>query len=256
MIRDLDYVVDQVMVDLEEADTTNRLKYKQWAIWILTNDLNYKFTEIVNVELLKMNHLKVIDMPIGMIDYTIIGYCCAGKIITLGLNKKLCLPRKIDECGDLLRCISNANTPGFTGFPDGWEKYPFVGYFRNGQYVGELYGLGGGFARAYYKMDWKKRQIVFEGEVPRGEIYLEYVSNGIEMDGSIPVDMKFLMALRQYIHWQRVEHAQGVSLGEKERKERQYYIELHKLVDMKDTFTLSEYKDMVLRRMKLVPQRP
>ncbi len=251
MVKDLSYIVHQVMSDLQEG-TENYEQYLQWAIFCCTTDINLKYCEKLKAVYLTMSDVKTVDFPSDMLAYSKIGICYRGVVINLGLNNNLCLARGKDDCGNLeeiIREVDCGTTDSMYGY------YGYVGHFRNGQYVGEMYGMGGGFAGSYYRIDKELQQIVFTSEVPDGVILLEYKSSGIEDDGSMLVEQKTLQAIRAFVHWQRKEHNDGVSLGEKERLQRDYHRELAKLADMEGGFTASEYLDMHYRTTGLSPQR-
>lgn len=61
------------------------------------------------------------------------------------------------------------------------EYYPFYNCFRNGNFLGELYGFGRGVHCAgYYNIDKKTGEIYIGSLVPEGsEIVIEYKSDGI-----------------------------------------------------------------------------
>jgi hypothetical protein len=132
------------------------------------------------------------------------------------------LPRKTDDCGNTLPTVTQTLEDEIVGqkslIPN--YGYYFAMHFRNGQYVGEMYGLGGGFNAAYFRIDWERRQIAFDSEVPSDEIILEYKSSGIDPSGGTIVPRKTVAALIAYIHWQRIENNDKIAESKKARKQQ------------------------------------
>lgn len=247
MIKHLSYIVHQVMADLGETDSGNYEKYLQWAIFVCSTELHAKYSDKLKTVYLPVSALKVIDLPPDYLSYVALGTCYRGRIITLSLDNRLCLPRKTDDCGDIGAAVAACDCNNVT--QDGIFSYTwaFAPHWRSGQYVGEAYGLGGGWNTAYFREDRDRNQIVLAGTVPGNEVILEYKSSGIEPDGNVLVNSEILNCLRTYIHWQRIEYLQNIPMGEKERKREQYLVELEKLADIKSSFTVDEYLDMFYR---------
>lgn len=262
MIKNLDYAVHMAMQDLQETDTVNYQQYLQWAIFCLTTEVQYKYSDQVKTVYLPMSEIKTVDLPPDYLVYTKIGYLHCGKIITLTLNQALASKQQVNPCSTLgeamLACdCNNWETGGgnwggeLGGF---WGTWTYMNGFRNGQYVGENYGLGGGFNIAYYNVFPREGIIQLSGDVPHGIVALEYKSSGIEADGSILIDLKLVPAIRQYIHYQRIKFSKA-TLGEKQMAKNDYDIVMGQLAAMNYNFTLSEYLDVHYRSTKLSPKR-
>ena len=254
MVKDLTYIVHMALLDEENYNARNFERYLQWAIFCCTTEIHLKYFEKLKVEYITMSDIKTANLPADYLSYTKIGFCYRGQIINLGLNNELCLPRGKDECGTVEEIVRDVDCSSST-LDYGYGRYGYVGHFRNGQYVGELYGLGGGFAESYYRIDKAKQQIVFSSDVPGGEVILEYKSSGIEADGSMLVDLRTFAAIRAYIHWQKDEHNKAVPAGEKERLRNLFTLELDKLGDIQASFTAQEYLDMHYKASRTGPKR-
>ncbi len=121
----------------------------------------------------------------------------------------------------------------------------FSDHFRNGQFIGGLYGLPGGIDTAYYRIDYENRQIVFSGTVDRSEIVLEYVTSGLKSDGSSLIPRQVIPALRSYIMWQMIENDKRFTNNEKQRKKDLYEEDVSALRSLENSFTKDEYLRMV-----------
>jgi len=247
----IDYVVFQCLADLEEGDTTKYQKFLQWAIFCLKTELRVQVVPQIAVAYLAQDpSVKTVDLPLDYLDYTKIGLCVNGKVVLLGLNDDLCLPRNKDICGDIQSALSSVDELSVES-----TGYLYVNHFRGGQYVGEMFGIGGGFTYNYYRIDKARRQIVLDGDVPGGEIVLEYKSTGVGVDGSAVVENHVMPALRQYIHWQNLKFSSYSTINERADAERQYNAAVGMIIDVESDFTIQEYLDMHYRSASLGPKR-
>jgi hypothetical protein len=145
-----------------------------------------------------MSTAKTVDLPADFITYTKIGIPVNGKLRVLTQHDQLLFPRVFD---DTQVAIGNTTVNSGTGISDALF---FTDHWRNGQFVGGLYGLPGGLDRAYYRVDMERRQIVFSGSTPRSEIVLEYIGTALKPDGSSLIPRECVDALRNYVLWQMV----------------------------------------------------
>lgn len=244
----LNYVVNLVLMDMEEYTTAQKKKVLQYAILGFT-ELNLYVLPSIRVEYLKQNDDFSVDLPDDYIDYTKIGILVDGaekgsSVVTLTLNENLPYPNtsklKVcpNSCVDEPTISLNSTDYFIPGF-----GYYFAEHYRNGQYVGEMYGLGGGLGLMTYRVDEQNRQIIFSDFYPEGDIVLEYKSTGIKTDGSSVVPRQAVQALRYYIHWQMIEFNDRVPANQKEQRKRQYYTEYNKLQWFENSFTIDEYLD-------------
>ena len=115
--------------------------------------------------------------------------------------------------------------------------------------------MGGGFNFAYYTIDHDKRQIVLTDGVPKEEIILEYKSSGIDAEGSTTIPRQAVRAIKEYVHWKRLEYDERVAMNIKMRREDQYYIQYEKLRFLESSFTLEEYLDHTYAESQSSPRR-
>ncbi len=256
----LNYVVQQVMLDLDDPTMHQADKYLQYAINGLT-DLSLYTLQGVKVAYLPINTQGIVDLPSDYIKYSKIGYDNGGKFVTLGLNEDLMLARKSDECGIPL----NNNERG-CNIDENIFLYPSYGYYyaphyRNGRYVGELYGATGGQTDSSYRVDRERRQILFDSSIslsttlPITEIILEYLSSGVDKGGETVIDRQVIPCLKAYIHWQLIEFNGELPLNIKQRRQELYYIEYQKLRKLELSFTKDEYFDAVYSTYTQSPKR-
>jgi hypothetical protein len=132
--------------------------------------------------------------------------------------------------------------------------YFFAPHYRYGRYTNTLYGVGGGFNIAYYRIDMNRRVIYFHGNVPNNEVILEYKSSGVKAGGAL-VPRDAAPALKAYLHWKTAEYDFRIPMNEKIRKEQLYDKELYKLKTIECSFNITEYLDNQYATMSQAPKR-
>ncbi len=248
----LDYVVKQCLVDIEDYSSTQYQRFLQFANLGFA-DLNLFVTENIKVKYLTVNANKTVDLPIDFIFHTKIGIANGGTIWTLTEKDDMLLPRTTDECGDVQ---ATALSEDCNNSYDNTYGHYFADHFRNGQYVGEMYGVKGGLNDGgYFRIDHEKRQIAFNSEMAATEIILEYKSSGVAVDGSTIVPREAVPALTAYVHWRRIQYLDKKPTGTKKDYQTQYYIEFDKLKQLTWSFTIDEYLDSVYRVVSSGPRR-
>ena len=259
--KNLDYCVNTVLSELNDYSTTNYQKYLQLAIRGF-RQLNLMTLPNIKVEYLTVNtDNNTVDLPYDFVDYTKVGVCRGGQIVTLSLNESMCMPRKNCKCGGTLSSILNSvdsvTDTSLQGFYSvyGNSGYFFASHFRNGQYVGEMYGMGGGFNESYFRIDKQRHQIAFSDVLNGAEIVLEYISSGIERDGSAIIPVQAVEVIIAYIHWQRIYHNPLVPMNEKQEKKQNYIEEETMLRHFEFAPTVTEIMDTFYQSYKSSPKR-
>ena len=120
-----------------------------------------------------------------------------------------------------------------------------------------MFGLGGGFRSTYYRIDKKEGVIILGGDIPLGEIVLEYLSSGINLSGKTYIDDDMREVLIALIHWKLKEFAPSrtVGEGEKVRARQMYDYEARKLSKLRKKFTISELMDTIYASYKQTIKR-
>lgn len=263
-IVNLDYVTKRVMLDLDYTDAHKYQKILQIAIDGL-GELSKFVSQKVKVKYLTIdtNNLTV-DLPSDFMKISKIGFERNGRINPINLNNNLILARDMDKCG------TPQNVNEATCSADNVLLYPTYGYyfaphFRNGRYVGELYGIGGGQSEIEYRLDEERRQLTLsnqfftegdnQNQIQVTEIILEYVSTGVEPGGSTVISRQAVRPLVKFIHWEITEYNKKASQAEKDRKMKQYMLAFEQYKEFEVGFTIDEYYDMVYSTYKQTPKR-
>jgi hypothetical protein len=234
-LKSIRYVVMSYLNRKGIYDMKHYKRLEQIALEGLTQ-LNLYDMETVEVAYLEMNEIGVVKFPSDFVDYTKIGIPVNGRLYTLTVNEEILEPR-FDKCGqEVFNPDHNPNTVDVGG-------YYFSDHFRNGRYVGGLYGVGGGFNVAYVKMDRQRRQFIIQGTVPRSEIVMEYISTGIKQDGSTMVPTEALEPLRRWIDMVVTENDRRSSEGAIARTARAYDLAVDEMRHFITCPTREEYQD-------------
>ena len=238
------YVVMSVLNRLREYSMRNYTFLEQMVIEGYT-DLNLWHLNNIEVEYLRMSEAKTVDLPSDFVDWLKIGVPIGGKLRVLTNHKQILFPRTFKDGAP----VGNTDDGTISG------AIYLTGHFRDGQYVGGLYGLPGGIDQAYYRIDKETRTIIFSGSVPRAEIVLEYISNGIKLQGTTVIPREAVPALRAWALWQNIENNPKVGATEKERKKSQYEEQVHALSFFQSAFTKDEYKRHVYKHTSQTAKR-
>ena len=239
-VTTINYVVMSVLNRLKDYSMRHYSFLEQVCIEGYT-DLNLWHLDNVEVVYLRMSEAKTVDLPADYVDYLKIGIPMAGKLRVLTNHDKILFPREFQD-GEPV-----GNTDDSSAV---YESVYFIDHFRNGQFVGGLYGIPGAVDQAYYRIDREERTIIFSGSIPRAEVVLEYILSGVNLSGSTVIPREAVPALRAYLLWQLIENDSKVSSTEKERKKSQYEEQLAALDYFQSAFTKDEYRRHVLRHTR------
>jgi hypothetical protein len=244
------YVVMSVLNRLGEYNLKSYKKLTQIAIEGYTEELSlFHIGNSLEVVYLHMSTAKTVNLPADFITHTKIGVPINGELRVLTQHDQILMPRNFDDTGVAVGNTDDVNTNGTAGYVF------FSEHFRNGQFVGGLYGLPGGIDEAYYRVDKEKRQIIFSGSVPRSEIVVEYISTGLKQDGSSLIPRECVDALRNYILWKMVEtdmtgfmtgRAQAkTAMAEMGRRKQEFTESIAALRSFSNAFTKEELQRVI-----------
>lgn len=244
----LDYVVRSMQNELNDYSMNQYKRLLQLVIDGL-GFLRIYHAGAIQVAYLKVNSAGIVVFPRDYIKYSKIGLYMHGQVVTLTLNNSMALNRA-QICTEDIRVMEKESGRAILSTIN--DGYYFAPHYRGGNYIGGLYGIGGGFNQAYYKIDEVAKQIQFNGIIPSGEIVLEYQSTGIS-SGTV-ISREELDPLKKYAHQLRVEYDDRVPLSTKVRREEQFDKSVGQLRAFKGRFTMSEYLDILYRNKKQSPK--
>ena len=251
----LDQIVRSVIGRRGDSSLRRYQTYLQMAVdgyrWMNLYGGNAQIVKTVSLDMLPN---KAANLPMDYVKYLKIGVCINGRIITLGLDDSLCLGENYSECGDPLEvAVTNVDNPDYPYFQYG---YPFTGYYQNNQFVNSMFGVGGGFnSQGYYKINTETNQIQFASIVPDASFIMEYISDGMNPDGSAAVPIMAKEFLTNWINWKIAENDPKSTEARILRLERRTNIEFRNCKHFELSFTMDEYLDAFRSNIQQTPKR-
>lgn len=211
----LSYCVDSVLADLGETNKRHYQKYMHYAIqgFRRLNLGNMVDTTIRTVQLEIDENTNTAQLPPDYVDFLKVGYSCRGTIINLDYSDSLRFELSNELFPDACECQDQLNQcQQYAISPNSGFAFPFVSsiwyynsFWRNGQYVGGIYGQGAGVYRNAYRIDKNKWQIQFDSYITADFVILEYISNGIDC-GDAVIEETLIPAITAYVHWKAALH--------------------------------------------------
>jgi hypothetical protein len=244
------YITMSTLNRLGMYDLKQYKRFVQIAIECFTEEMSMFHTGVGNeVVYLHMSAAKTVNLPADFIDWIKIGTPVNGKLRVLTHKDSILLPRVFDDTGLPVGNTDGDDTEGIS------NCIFFSDHFRNGQFVGGLFGLPGGIDTAYFRVDYENRQIVFSGTTERSEIVLEYTSSGLKADGSSLVPRQLVAPIRNYILWQKDINDPRIAFNLKEMAKREYEESVQALRSLELTPTKDEYLRMIYQTSRQSPRR-
>lgn len=207
--------------------------------------------------------LKTINYPVDYDYYSKVGMfvtSCNGtkRLITLSINRRLRKVTDEDVTAALCDCDSTGNANSDTesvcnGLMPFSNQYTFRNVMRGGQFVGEVFGLGGGESyKGSFNYDDYNCRFSFSGEVPSDAIIvLEYKPNPLIARGNTKIPRKGQEVIIAWVKW-RMLNRRNSNINEREEA-RQLYLAAHEaLSDYEDSMTGSELKDMIYEHASFI----
>lgn len=244
----LQQIVMDFLSDKGIFDSENYIRYLKWAARGFEK-LGMYDLDSVQVEFLTINDNGVAVLPEDYIDYTKIGLIDDdGTIINLGVNEDIVYNRA-SECGNPLNDYFDSSND-----TDVLDGYYYVPYYDDSCGYKTLYGLSGGFAEGYYRVDKAMRQIQFNSIVPQQTVVLEYISSGVKARGNTFISREAKEPIIAFMHWKDKQHnggtinevAQAKQFFDEERKEVRDFILLPTAQELQDVL-YSGYKQTLKR---------
>lgn len=116
------------------------------------------------------------------------------------------------------------------------------------------YGVGGGKNINYFKVNYKDNIIVFD-DVPNYNIYIEYLSNGLNTDSDITIPRRYLDALTAGVMYQFAVEDMNTPFNRTEQLRRNYVDKMKIVKSMKGSFTKDELLDTIYKNSKQTSKR-
>lgn len=214
----LNSIVKDAMIDVGEDTEHLYTRFLHWAFEAV-KDFHFDTAREVVTKKIKMHPTKTVDFPLDFVDWVKLGIVAGDRLWTYGVNARLSLYHNTDECGNPIGRPTH----------EYWSSSPSVsgGYWFNNYNGYNLFGYGGACHNSgYYRVNRKERQIQFSSEVNTSDVYMEYITNGANLNGATEVHSYAGKLVKLYIHWMRKENNPVFSMSAAERARTLYYNEL------------------------------
>lgn len=175
-------------------------------------------------------------------------------ILTLSRNDYLCFDKPLDcvcDCENnetVTRGVDRTMAVMQDGFTPFNNMYSYGAGFRDGQYIGELYGFGGGQSyMGSFTEDPTNQRFVFGADVPTDtQIVLRYRPAAVTYDGQSVTGVPDMAeeALIAWVQWKRLNQINS-SINERDAAEYRYNEELNRLNIYMNAMEDSEIMDLV-----------
>jgi len=242
------YVVMQVLNRLNDYSLKQYKRLLQICLEGFTELNLFHINAGLEVMYLHMSLAKTVSLPSDYVNWNKIGIPIQGKLLVIPNHENILLPRTFDT-GE---AVGNSDDETVSSLSSGVF---FTPHWKNGAFVGGLYGLPGGVSDAYFRVDKENRQIVFSGSTPRSEVVLEYTSSGLKLDGTSLIPREAVAALRTYVLWQKDEYDPRVAYNAKERLKREHEEAVEAMRSFTNAFSKDEYLAMVYSTSYQAPKR-
>lgn len=208
--KTLTQIVSEALMDTQESDVKKE-QYMRYALKYF-DEINFKKGVDIKTVSLKMKPWKAIELPNDCIDWITVGIQCGEDIKTFVKDTySVALLHEKDESGVKK---PNKPCPDYYAISD-WPVWddatvPLYNLTSSGEDPGRLFGLmvkdnGLGYLTENKNKD--SCEIQFRGDIPaNSNIYLQYMSSGINPCGETLVHPYFKEYIIAGIHVERLRH--------------------------------------------------
>lgn len=247
----LDTVVREYLFEIGETTDAKYARFLQFGIATL-RDLHLdvsgqKKTVILDID----SNLAVANLPPDFIRHIRLGVIDGdGLFHPLAEDKNLIGPYTTNDCGDPV--ASAGDVTGNAGFISvDWN----ADNFRNGEFTGRMFGLGGGHNRyGYYKFDTAKGWIIFNTDTALSQVCLEYLGN-MQTEAFDYIVTPFIIdAIKAGMYVRSIQRDRNITLGEKQYAATTYVKEKSKAIARYNNSTLDEWYTALRKSFRLAPK--
>lgn len=231
----LNKIVKDAIIDIGEQTEHLYPRFLHWAFDAL-KDYSFDDSNELKTVLIPMSQIKTIELPIDCSNWVKIGLVINGRVRTLTTNNNIALNQVFDDCGnEEMKPSVQQDTALY--YANGYVFYNYNGH--------NVLSHGNCGISGNYRFDVERGRIVFGPEVPTTDIYLEYISNGVNPNGESSVNEFVAKTIKLYILWMRKENSDKYSLGIKERARSLYYNEHRVMQQRINSFEPKEFIESV-----------
>jgi hypothetical protein len=213
---------------LNDLNIYNDFEYKRYMQWAIRGymKLHMDYLHQPEVEYLTVDSNNIAHLPDDFVDYIRIGRISHGKIVTYSRNDNIMLPR-----GEI--CFQNNVNSDLQNSENG-----SVAYYNWEQAPMKIFNIG------FYRVDYEYNRIIFSGDMVGKEVVVEYVSNGISLDGNTYIPRKAQEPMIAWLHYQKALN-DGEAQSMIDRRAAIWGDELDRLECGELSFTAQELLDVL-----------
>jgi hypothetical protein len=221
MTHTLDTAVREYLLQSGD-DSPARYQSAYTAGFAAFRELGFDVSGVPQVHILELSDTDSALLPDGYIRWTRVGALIGGnKIVDLGINNNLLPPGTVvNNCGNNTIATQTSAVGGNNAF---WPYFYGGGSYdspadnwRNGEFMGRLFGAGGGTnANGYFKVFPENGTIQFENPRSR-EIIMEcLVDAAADASGNFVIHPFLIEPIKAGAHWNMIKFNKYVSGSEK-----------------------------------------
>jgi hypothetical protein len=219
-IYTLGSVVREALVD---AGETTMIKYAKWYMWAerIYRQFNLTTSPKIDIVTLKMTPYNAILLPNKCVSLLKVGIQRGDKVFQFSKSPDIALKQKVADDGHKIKNkFVSLQKPNGTN-PSLYS--PMIGSYG----YGRGYGFGVAWnlmqSRPTYRFDEASNTIQFDSSVSIDqEIYIEYMTDGLDVCDETLISPKATETIRTYIHYQVALFDKQASLGQRDYLRRQH----------------------------------
>ena len=245
----IQHVIGEEALDARSAGRLVPMAVRGW------NVINREATNDVITRILEFDNanVRVIDYPFDYDYYTKLGIIVTAqngtkKVMTLSLNRYMYKPTDGDITQAQCTCANGTLQEDMQNISFGAMPYNYFTVFQNswrgGQYVGELFGIGGGESAAgSFTPDDQNARFVFSNDIPTtAKIVLEYKQVATANGSNTRIPIFATEAMIAWVKWKMLNRMNS-GIGERREAQLRYEEEVYKLYEQQESLTKSEILD-------------
>lgn len=228
-------------------------RFNQFHKWCLDGVLkmglsgNYQ----VHSEEIAMLPWKAIRWPERMVTWSKIGIRCGGQFLAFINDEDM--PMIHDEINCVKQPFDNSNIAN-AGMTDMY--IPF--YTEDLYYSGggsHYYGVVASNAPGFFKADKRNRMFYFNCVVDNiSSVYLEYITDGVNPEGTTIISRPFFLPLQNYIHWKRKAFDKNFGEGERQAAKAEFKQSFDDALVEDLDVSIEDIMDVLRRHYTLTPK--
>jgi hypothetical protein len=237
----LDDIVKEFIIEGGNAQMNKYPRFYTIAVSGL-RELNMNQSAILRTIEMPIKQNMTCDLPLDYLQYSRIGVLDAnGCLKSLAQCDCMSFLQSYNNCGEpeVLRpyttsvisttdgSVSDVTTSSsVSSSSNGVAFNPYGGNYRNGEFMGRMFGVGGGGSPyGEYRID-RENHILLVSNLMAGtySIVMEYYADIENINGDFDVHPFIIEPLKAYIYWRSIQRDRNRSVSDKKQAKRDYDI--------------------------------